>query len=47
VWILKKDSTTGLFTLERILVEEVDASYKSGSKASTSDAGKQSTDEGK
>jgi len=47
MWILKKDSTTGLFTLERIQVEEVDASFKGGSKASISDAGKPSTDEGK
>lgn len=47
VWILKKDGTTGLFTLERIQVEEVDASFKSGSKTSTLDVGKPSTDEGK
>ena len=47
VWILKKDGTTGLFALERIQVEEVDASFKSGSNASTSEAEKRSSGEGK
>jgi len=34
VWILKKDGTTGLFGLERIRVEDVDAPAKDGSKKS-------------
>lgn len=42
VWILKKDGATGLFTLERIRVEDVDAAPKDGSKASKTGAEKAS-----
>lgn len=43
VWMLKKDGATGLFILERIRVEDVDAAVKNGSKASETDAAKQSS----